>query len=72
VLFGVLIVMFIELALITPPVGVNLFVIQGISGASLGDVARGSLPFGALILLGAIALIIWPDIALWLPERFLR
>jgi tripartite ATP-independent transporter DctM subunit len=72
VLFGVLIVMFIELALITPPVGVNLFVIQGISGASLGEVARGSLPFGAIILLGAIALVIWPDIALWLPERFLR
>jgi tripartite ATP-independent transporter DctM subunit len=72
ILFGVLIVMFIELALITPPVGVNLFVIQGISGASLGEVARGSLPFGAIILLGAIALTIWPEIALWLPEHFLR
>jgi C4-dicarboxylate transporter DctM subunit len=72
VLFGVLIVMFIELALITPPVGVNLFVIQGISGATLGEVARGSLPFGAIILLGAIALATWPDIALWLPEHFLR
>jgi tripartite ATP-independent transporter DctM subunit len=72
ILFGVLIVMFIELALITPPVGVNLFVIQGISGASLGEVARGSLPFGAIILLGAVALTIWPEIALWLPEHFLR
>jgi tripartite ATP-independent transporter DctM subunit len=72
ILFGVLIVMFIELALITPPVGVNLFVIQGISGASLGEVARGSLPFGAIILFGAVALTIWPEIALWLPEHFLR
>jgi C4-dicarboxylate transporter DctM subunit len=72
ILFGVLIVMFIELALITPPVGVNLFVIQGISGAPLAQVVRGALPFGAIIFLGAVALTIWPEIALWLPYRFLR
>jgi len=72
ILFGVLIVMFIELALITPPVGVNLFVIQGISGAPLGQVVRGALPFTIIIFLGAIALTIWPEIALWLPYYFLR
>jgi len=72
ILFGVLIVMFIELALITPPVGVNLFVIQGISGASLAEVVRGALPFTAIIFFGAIALTIWPEIALWLPYHFLR
>jgi len=72
ILFGVLIVMFIELALITPPVGVNLFVIQGISGAPLAQVVRGALPFTAIIFLGAIALTIWPEIALWLPYHFLR
>ena len=70
ILFGVLIVMFIELALITPPVGVNLFVIQGISRASLSEVVRGALPFTAMIFLGAIALTIWPEIALWLPAQF--
>ena len=70
ILFGVMIVMFIELALITPPVGVNLFVIQGISGASLGQVIRGALPFTAIIFLGALALAIWPGIALWLPAQF--
>jgi tripartite ATP-independent transporter DctM subunit len=72
ILFGVLIVMFIELALITPPVGVNLFVIQGISGAPLAQVVRGALPFTTMIFLGAIALTIWPEIALWLPYHFLR
>lgn len=70
ILFGVMIVMFIELALITPPVGVNLFVIQGISGASLGQVIRGALPFTAIIFLGALALAVWPGIALWLPAQF--
>lgn len=70
ILFGVMIVMFIELALITPPVGVNLFVIQGISGASLAQVIRGALPFTAIIFLGALALAIWPGIALWLPAQF--
>jgi C4-dicarboxylate transporter, DctM subunit len=72
ILFGVLIVMFIELALITPPVGVNLFVIQGISGASLAQVVRGALPFTLIIFLGAVALTIWPAIALWLPYRLLQ
>jgi C4-dicarboxylate transporter, DctM subunit len=72
ILFGVLIVMFIELALITPPVGVNLFVIQGISGAPLGQVVRGALPFTIMIFFGAVALTIWPEIALWLPHRFLK
>jgi TRAP-type C4-dicarboxylate transport system permease large subunit len=70
ILFGVLIVMFIELALITPPVGVNLFVIQGISGAPLSQVVRGALPFTAIIFLGAVTLTIWPEIALWLPAQF--
>jgi C4-dicarboxylate transporter DctM subunit len=70
ILFGVLIVMFIELALITPPVGVNLFVIQGISGAPLSQVVRGALPFTAIIFLGAISLTIWPELALWLPSQF--
>jgi C4-dicarboxylate transporter, DctM subunit len=69
ILFGVLIVMFIELALVTPPVGLNLFVIQGISGAPLGAIVRGALPFAAIIFFSAIVLVIWPDIALWLPRR---
>jgi tripartite ATP-independent transporter DctM subunit len=72
ILFGVLIVMFIELALITPPVGVNLFVIQGISGVSLGQVVRGALPFTAIIFLSAITVATWPQIALWLPQQFVH
>jgi TRAP-type C4-dicarboxylate transport system permease large subunit len=49
-------------------VGLNLFVIQGVTGASLGEVVRGSIPFFALLLVGAAALVAWPGLALWLPS----
>lgn len=71
ILFGILLVMFVELALITPPVGMNLFVIQGISGEPLGRVVSGTLPFCFVLLLAAIILVVWPDLALWLPRQMI-
>lgn len=66
--FGVVIVLLSEMAMLTPPVGVNLFVIKGISGKSLNDVFIGSLPF-LLILIGVLALLtISPKIVLFLPS----
>lgn len=68
--FGIYIVLMCELALITPPVGMNLFVVQGVrrDGGSFADVAWGAFPF-ALILLGATLLFIfWPEPVLWLPD----
>lgn len=68
--FGIFIVIMCEIALITPPVGMNLFVVQGIrrGGGSFGDVVRGSLPY-VFLMIGCTALLIaWPDIALWLPH----
>ena len=66
--FGVFMTVLLEAGLLTPPVGLNLFVIQGVTGASLGQVARGSVPF-LLILLGAGALLVlFPDLVLWLPR----
>lgn len=67
--FGIFIVVMCEIALITPPVGMNLFVVQGLrrDGGSFGDVVRGSLPY-VFIMLGFVGLlIVWPQIALWLP-----
>jgi tripartite ATP-independent transporter DctM subunit len=66
-LFGIVLVIFVELALITPPMGMNLFVIQGISGEPLGNVVRGVLPFCVIVLLTAVLMVVWPDLALWLP-----
>lgn len=68
IVFGVITVLFIELALITPPMGLSLFIIQGMSGGKLSDVIRGVVPFAALIVVFAVVLVVWPQIVLWLPE----
>ncbi len=68
--FGIFMVIMVECALITPPVGLNLYVIQAVARASLGDVARGVLPFLALLLVTAVFLFIWPDLALYIPFKW--
>ncbi|MDO6587649.1 TRAP transporter large permease [Salipiger sp. 1_MG-2023] len=65
--FGVYFVLLIEIALITPPVGLNLFVIQAIANKPLGVVIRGVVPFVALMLGVAVLLSVFPQIVLWLP-----
>ena len=67
--FGIFMVIMVECALITPPVGLNLYVIQSVSGAPLGDVARGVLPFLALMLLTVFVMYVWPDLALYIPFK---
>ncbi len=65
---GIIITILIELGQITPPVGLNLFTIHGISGgAKFSEVVAGSFPY-VFLMLGVIALLwFWPEIALWLP-----
>lgn len=68
--FGVFIVVMCEIGLITPPVGMNLFVVQGVrpGGGSFGDVIRGTTPFVFIMVFFALLLIFWPDMALFLPQ----
>ncbi|WP_210878666.1 TRAP transporter large permease [Roseovarius autotrophicus] len=69
--FGVVYTITMEIAVLTPPVGLNLYVIQGIGRGqvSIGDVIMGCLPFiGALVLL-IVILILFPETALWLPDQ---
>ena len=67
--FGILMMLLLETALITPPIGVNLYVIQGVRGyGSMNDVILGALPFVIAMLLMIVALLVFPQIALWLPE----
>ena len=67
--FAVVLVILIELGMITPPLGLNLFVIQGLQPkATLTDVAAGSLPFMLLMLAGAAVVIAWPQLSLALPN----
>jgi len=67
--WGIVLTVLIEAALITPPVGLNLYVVQGMRGrGSINEVIRGSIPFvGAMIALIALLMAV-PDLALWLPR----
>ena len=69
--FGILMMLLLETALVTPPIGVNLYVIQSVRGeGSMSDVIRGAVPFiGAMLVMIAL-LLIFPQIALWLPQTF--
>ncbi|NVK15523.1 MAG: TRAP transporter large permease subunit, partial [Rhodobacteraceae bacterium] len=69
--FGVVYTITMEIAVLTPPVGLNLYVIQAIGReqVSIGDVIMGCLPFIAAMILLISILILSPDVALWLPEQ---
>ncbi|WP_109794324.1 TRAP transporter large permease [Minwuia thermotolerans] len=66
--FGVALVLLIELGLITPPLGLNLFVLQSISKGKLSDVIWGTAPFCVIVLIMLALLTVWPDLALYLPS----
>ena len=67
--FGVLMVIVIELALITPPMGINVFVIKGmVSDVSLGQIYIGVIPFVIAQIILLIIIVLFPDLALWLPN----
>ena len=67
--FGVFVTLLMEMALITPPVGLNTFVIQGISKEPMAKVIKGVLPFMALLALGLVILFLFPNLATWLPSQ---
>lgn len=68
--FGIIFVIMIECALITPPVGLNLFVIQAVGQARMQDVIRGVWPFTLIMLLSAFIIYWIPSIALYIPYHF--
>ncbi len=67
--FGIFVVLTVEMSLITPPVGLNLFVLQGMSKRPLMAVARASFPFFIVLVLVVFAIILMPDIVTFLPNR---
>ena len=66
--FGIFIVILVEIAQITPPVGFNLFVLQNMSGRDIHYVARASIPFFFVMLAALTVVVVYPGIATWLPE----
>ena len=70
--FGIMITVLMEAALITPPIGINLYVVHGVRtrGGKFSDVSVGAIPF-LFAMFGLIALLlIFPGIAVWLPNQF--
>mgnify|MGYP003675782722 CR=1 FL=1 len=70
--FGIYLVIVVEMSQITPPVGFNLFVIQGLTGKDILTITRATLPFFLLMLLAIALMHIFPGIALYLPEAMTR
>lgn len=70
--FGVMLVLVVEMGQITPPLGINLFVIDSIARRGLMDVIRGTIPYQALMVLFLIILAAFPDLATWLPSQMTR
>ncbi|MBW1995251.1 MAG: TRAP transporter large permease [Deltaproteobacteria bacterium] len=71
--FGVIIILLIETAMITPPVGINLFVVQGVRGRGhINDVMIGSAPFVLTLIVMIVLLVMFPGIAMWLPSTMFR
>lgn len=67
--FGIFLVFAVEMAQITPPVGINLFVIQGLTGKNIFDISRMVVPFFLLMVLGTVIITIFPQIVTFLVER---
>ena len=67
--FGIYLVIVVEMAQITPPVGFNLFVLQGMANRGMSFIAKSAFPLFLLMILAVIIIIIFPEIALWLPNQ---
>jgi len=67
--FGIYLVLTVEMGLITPPVGLNLFVLQGMTGRNLLYLSKATVPFFLMLLLAVVLLIVFPGIATWLPNQ---
>ena len=70
--FGIFLVIVVEMAQITPPVGFNLFVLQGMAKKDMGYIAKSAFPLFLLMILAVILVVIFPEIALWMPEQMIK
>jgi len=70
--FGIFLVIVVEMAQITPPVGFNLFVLQGMANRDMGYIAKSAFPLFLLMVLAVILVVIFPEIALWMPQQMVQ
>jgi TRAP-type C4-dicarboxylate transport system permease large subunit len=67
--FGIFIVLVVEMAQITPPVGFNLFVLQGLTGHSILYISRAAFPYFLLMVTAVALIVLFPDLATFLPSQ---
>jgi C4-dicarboxylate transporter DctM subunit len=70
--FGIFVVLVVEMAQVTPPVGFNLFVLQGMTGHQITFIARATLPLFLLMAVAVTLITVWPEIVTFLPQRMMR
>ncbi len=70
--FGIFLVIVVEMAQITPPVGFNLFVLQGMANKDMSFIAKSAFPLFLLMILAVILVVVFPEIALWMPEQMVQ
>ena len=70
--FGIFLVIVVEMAQITPPVGFNLFVLQGMANKDMGFIAKSAFPLFLLMVFAVFIIIVFPEIALWLPNQMIQ
>ena len=70
--FGIFLVIVVEMAQITPPVGFNLFVLQGMANKDMGFIAKSAFPLFLLMILAVVLVVIFPEIALWMPDKMVQ
>ena len=70
--FGIYLIIVVEMSQITPPVGFNLFVLQGMSGRDLMVIARSAFPFFMVMILGIVVLATWPELVTFLPDLMMN
>jgi len=69
--FGIFVVVVVEMAQVTPPVGFNLFVLQGLTGRDMTVIARYALPYFLLMVLAVVLLYVFPGLVTWLPGKMI-
>lgn len=67
--FGIFIVVVVEMAQVTPPIGFNLFVLQGMTEHEISYIAKTAIPMVLLMVLMVVILVVWPELATWLPDN---
>ncbi len=70
--FGIFLVIVVEMAQITPPVGFNLFVLQGMANKDMTYIARSAFPLFLLMIFAVVLVVIFPELALWMPEQMVK